>query len=86
MLQDVVSALGSPSRVFYKAEDKMKIHSPNAHKMRQLRLLLQLLHYGTGITSYNTFMHFCFNSLADKHYMSFCFPMELVVHVHYPTY
>ncbi|KAK3086507.1 hypothetical protein FSP39_019366, partial [Pinctada imbricata] len=30
--QDVVSALGSPSRVFYKAEDKMKIHSPNAHK------------------------------------------------------
>ncbi|XP_071448035.1 PHAF1 protein CG7083 [Hetaerina americana] len=30
--QDVASALGAPSRVFYKSEDKMKIHSPNAHK------------------------------------------------------
>ncbi|PNF19278.1 UPF0183 protein CG7083 [Cryptotermes secundus] len=29
--QDVATALGAPSRVFYKAEDKMKIHSPNAH-------------------------------------------------------
>ena len=31
-VQDVVSGLGSPSRVFFKAEDKMKIHSANAHK------------------------------------------------------
>ena len=23
--------LGAPSRVFYKSEDKMKIHSPKAH-------------------------------------------------------
>nr|CAD7588919.1 unnamed protein product [Timema genevievae] len=30
--QDVVTSLGAPSRVFYKAEDKMKIHSPNAHR------------------------------------------------------
>lgn len=30
--QDVASALGSPSRVFYKSEDKMRIHSPNAHR------------------------------------------------------
>lgn len=30
--QDVAAALGAPSRVFYKAEDKMKIHSPNAHR------------------------------------------------------
>ncbi|XP_064599085.1 phagosome assembly factor 1-like [Liolophura sinensis] len=30
--QDVISALGCPSKVFYKAEDKMKIHSPDAHK------------------------------------------------------
>ncbi|XP_063218330.1 PHAF1 protein CG7083 isoform X2 [Bacillus rossius redtenbacheri] len=30
--QDVATALGAPSRVFYKAEDKMKIHSPNAHR------------------------------------------------------
>jgi hypothetical protein len=28
----VATALGAPSRVFYKAEDKMKIHSPNAHR------------------------------------------------------
>uniref|UniRef100_H3B161 Phagophore assembly factor 1 n=1 Tax=Latimeria chalumnae TaxID=7897 RepID=H3B161_LATCH len=30
--QDVLSALGSPHKVFYKAEDKMKIHSPSPHK------------------------------------------------------
>ncbi|CAM1330314.1 C16orf70 (predicted) [Pycnogonum litorale] len=29
----ILSALGSPNKVFYKAEDKMKIHSPNAHKL-----------------------------------------------------
>lgn len=29
--QDVTSLLGTPSQVFYKSEDKMKIHSPNAH-------------------------------------------------------
>lgn len=32
-LQDVVSALGSPSKVFYKEEDKMKIHAQNSHKL-----------------------------------------------------
>ena len=31
-VQDVVSAIGAPARVFYKSEDKMKIHSPNAHR------------------------------------------------------
>nr|CAG4638477.1 EOG090X06XP [Cyclestheria hislopi] len=30
-VQDVLSLLGAPSRVFYKAEDKMRIHSPQAH-------------------------------------------------------
>jgi hypothetical protein len=30
--QDVISALGAPARVFFKSEDKMKIHSPNAHR------------------------------------------------------
>ncbi|XP_041375935.1 UPF0183 protein C16orf70-like [Gigantopelta aegis] len=30
--QDTVSALGCPSKMFYKSEDKMKIHSPEAHK------------------------------------------------------
>ncbi|UYV60720.1 C16orf70, partial [Cordylochernes scorpioides] len=31
--QRVLGLIGSPSKVFYKAEDKMKIHSPNAHKL-----------------------------------------------------
>ena len=31
-VQDVVSAIGAPARIFYKDEDKMKIHSPNAHR------------------------------------------------------
>ncbi|XP_039298490.1 UPF0183 protein CG7083 [Nilaparvata lugens] len=30
--QDVASLIGAPQRIFYKSEDKMKIHSPNAHK------------------------------------------------------
>ncbi|XP_037094504.1 UPF0183 protein CG7083-like [Pollicipes pollicipes] len=30
--QDVTSLLGAPTKVFYKSEDKMKIHSPFAHK------------------------------------------------------
>ncbi|XP_064640713.1 phagosome assembly factor 1-like isoform X2 [Lineus longissimus] len=31
--QDILSALGCPNKVFYKAEDKMKIHSRDAHKL-----------------------------------------------------
>uniref|UniRef100_A0A0K2V117 Uncharacterized protein n=3 Tax=Lepeophtheirus salmonis TaxID=72036 RepID=A0A0K2V117_LEPSM len=31
-VQDVLSALGAPAKVFYKSDDKMKIHSPNAHR------------------------------------------------------
>ena len=31
-VQDVVSAIGAPARIFFKDEDKMKIHSPNAHR------------------------------------------------------
>ena len=31
-VQDIASALGAPSKVFYKSEDKMRIHSPNAHR------------------------------------------------------
>ncbi|XP_070196327.1 phagosome assembly factor 1-like [Littorina saxatilis] len=30
--QEVVTCLGAPSKVFYKSEDKMKIHSADAHK------------------------------------------------------
>ncbi|XP_046474279.1 PHAF1 protein CG7083 isoform X1 [Neodiprion pinetum] len=35
--EDVLSALGAPSRVFFKAEDKMRIHSPHAHKRDKTR-------------------------------------------------
>lgn len=35
-VQDVMSAVGAPSRIFYKSEDKMKIHSPNAHRKASL--------------------------------------------------
>lgn len=28
--QDVTTAIGAPSEVFYKSEDKMRIHTPNA--------------------------------------------------------
>ncbi|KAL1465257.1 hypothetical protein WDU94_004840 [Cyamophila willieti] len=31
--QDVCTTLGAPTKIFFKAEDKMKIHSPNAHKL-----------------------------------------------------
>lgn len=31
-VQDITSAIGCPSKVFYKSEDKMKIHTPNIHK------------------------------------------------------
>lgn len=30
--QDVATVLGAPSKVFYKSEDKMRIHSSNAHR------------------------------------------------------
>nr|CAG4641727.1 EOG090X06XP [Eurycercus lamellatus] len=30
--EDVLTLLGTPSRVFYKDEDKMRIHSPQAHR------------------------------------------------------
>lgn len=33
--QDVMSCLGSPCKVFYKSEDKMRIHSPYPYKLDQ---------------------------------------------------
>lgn len=35
--QDVAGNLGAPNRIFYKSEDKMKIHSPNAHRRAQTK-------------------------------------------------
>ena len=34
-VQDVLSLLGAPSKVFYKAEDKMKIHAPPEQQSRR---------------------------------------------------
>lgn len=35
--QDVLAALGSPSRIFYKTEDKMKIHLPQPFRQARQR-------------------------------------------------
>lgn len=51
-LQDVVSALGCPSKVFYKSEDKMKIHMPEAHKRIRSRSADYFYNYLTmGVVS-----------------------------------
>ncbi|XP_055354853.1 phagosome assembly factor 1-like [Paramacrobiotus metropolitanus] len=34
-VQDVLSLLGAPGKIFYKAEDKMKIHAPPEQQLRQ---------------------------------------------------
>lgn len=52
LVQDVMSALGCPSKVFYKSEDKMKIHSPDAHKMVKSRCSDYFYNYTTlGVVS-----------------------------------
>ncbi|XP_055374330.1 PHAF1 protein CG7083 [Condylostylus longicornis] len=35
--QDVSTNLGSPNKIFFKSEDKMKIHSPSAHRRAQTK-------------------------------------------------
>jgi hypothetical protein len=51
-VQDVVSALGAPARVYYKSEDKMKIHSPNAHRKAAVQKSDYFYNYFTmGIVS-----------------------------------
>lgn len=35
--QDVATSLGAPNRIFFKSEDKMKIHSPSAHRRVQTK-------------------------------------------------
>lgn len=49
--QDVVTALGSPSKLFYKSEDKMKIHSPNAARRAAQRSDFFFNYYTLGIVS-----------------------------------
>ena len=52
LLKDVGSGLGCPSKIFYKSEDKMKIHSPDAHKMVRSRNSDYFYNYSTlGVVS-----------------------------------
>ncbi|KAL3858968.1 hypothetical protein ACJMK2_009213 [Sinanodonta woodiana] len=44
---DVISALGCPGKVFYKAEDKMKIHSPDANKLAKSKFSDYFYNYFT---------------------------------------
>lgn len=71
--EDVLSALGAPSRVFYKAEDKMRIHSPHAHKRDKIRRSDFFYNYFTlGLVS---IMFLCFLSLV--YFSIFTFAMCL---------
>ncbi|KAK3735198.1 hypothetical protein QZH41_017952, partial [Actinostola sp. cb2023] len=45
--QDVISALGSPCKVYYKAEDKMRIHAPSPHKLAQSNMSDYFYNYFT---------------------------------------
>jgi hypothetical protein len=45
--EDVLSVLGCPSKTFYKSEDKMKIHSPDAHKLVRSRCSDYFYNYTT---------------------------------------
>ncbi|XP_033755111.1 UPF0183 protein C16orf70 homolog isoform X1 [Pecten maximus] len=45
--QDVIGSLGCPGKVFYKAEDKMKIHSPDAHRRLRSRCSDYFFNYFT---------------------------------------
>ncbi len=57
--QDIASNLGAPSRVFFKSEDKMKIHSPSAHKRVQNRRSDFFFNYFTlGLDIVSFFLRF----------------------------
>ena len=77
--EDILSALGAPSRVFFKAEDKMRIHSPHAHKRDKARRsdffynyftlgLVSFLHYKIF---YNLLLEFA-DSIAFFCFRMFC--------------
>ena len=51
-LQDVASALGCPTKVFFKSEDKMRIHSAEAQKLVRSRSSDYFFNYITlGVVS-----------------------------------
>lgn len=68
--EDVLSALGAPSRVFYKAEDKMRIHSPHAHKRDKIRRSDFFYNYFTlGLVSIIYFHSYSFSLLYIFHFL-----------------
>ena len=46
-VQDVVSSIGAPAKTFYKSEDKMKIHSPNAYRKAAMHKSDYFYNYNT---------------------------------------
>ena len=59
-VQDVLSALGCPTKVFFKSEDKMKIHSSEAHKLVRSRSSDYFFNYTTlGVVSFKTNTYAC---------------------------
>lgn len=37
LLQDILTEIGSPNKIYYKMEDKMRIHSVGPHKLSPSR-------------------------------------------------
>ena len=73
-VQDVISAIGAPARVFYKSEDKMKIHSPNAHRKAATQKSDYFYNYFTlGFVSTLTFSSQYTNRKTDYHPLSFSY-------------
>ncbi|XP_064467360.1 phagosome assembly factor 1-like [Ornithodoros turicata] len=70
-VQDIVAALGSPNKVFYKEEDKMKIHAQNSHKLLTSRSSDYFYNY------FNLGMDVLFD--ANSHRVK-----KFVLHTNYP--
>lgn len=59
--QEILCALGSPNRVFYKAEDKMRIHLPQSQRSLPSRYADYIFNYFTmGLVSQIDFFY-CLN-------------------------
>ena len=65
VIQDVLAILGCPSKMFYKAEDKMKIHSSVLAKASQTQQTDYFFNYFTlgvvGESKSNPQTNYCFN-------------------------
>ena len=64
-----MSAVGAPNRIFYKSEDKMKIHSPNAHRKASLLKSDYFYNYftfgmvGSDLAQLDNSYTFCFQDI-----------------------